>query len=290
MDPPPAAGDRFVESCEQEVYCGLNRGEAGRCHTYRYRQRVNALRSAAEQVTHRFVFRRRLPASLDRVGVYASTEGGLRFATRRSSRLDPMIFSVVDRYVRPGDRVWDIGANVGLFSAASAVRAGPAGHVTAVEADPWMARLLLKTAGHLPPTVAPMTVLCAAASSAYGIARFHIAQRSRATNFLEGFGTTQTGGTRSSVLVPTFPTDALAAEGPPAFVKIDVEGAEELVLRGLSQTLREHRPHLLCEVAAVNAASVTRILHDAAYSLLDATDGFKPVAAATPEILGIPIR
>src|SRR5215218_9140990 len=35
---------------------------------------------------------------------------------------------------------------------------------------------------------------------------------------------------------------------PPNFVMIDVEGSEIDVLRGMTRTIREHRPVILCEV------------------------------------------
>jgi FkbM family methyltransferase len=47
--------------------------------------------------------------------------------------------------------------------------------------------------------------------------------------------------------------DALADDVRPAFVKIDVEGAEELVLRGGLATLRRHRPLIAFEHGAGSA-------------------------------------
>ena len=45
---------------------------------------------------------------------------------------------MVHEMVRPGDVVWDIGANVGLFAFAAANRAGSSGQVIAVEPDLWL--------------------------------------------------------------------------------------------------------------------------------------------------------
>jgi FkbM family methyltransferase len=54
-----------------------------------------------------------------------------------------------------------------------------------------------------------------------------------------------------AVLVPCYRFDVVAevlAGPPPDVIKIDVEGAEALVLAGMSATLATHRPWLLCEV------------------------------------------
>jgi FkbM family methyltransferase len=52
--------------------------------------------------------------------------------------------------------------------------------------------------------------------------------------------------------VPALPLDLMleryASSVVPGFVKIDVEGAEAHVLRGMEMTLKEHHPHLLIEM------------------------------------------
>jgi FkbM family methyltransferase len=48
--------------------------------------------------------------------------------------------------VGPGNTVWDIGANLGLFGFAAAVAAGPSGRVLAVEPDTALAGLLRRSA------------------------------------------------------------------------------------------------------------------------------------------------
>ncbi len=241
------------------------------------------LRSALERATHRIVVRRRLPAPFAAARIYVSSEGGLRYLGRGMGRVDPALLRLAAETVRCGDRVWDIGANLGLFSFAAAVAAGPSGLVLAVEPDTVMAGLLRRSAaanrGH-----APVEVLPAAASDQESVARFHIARRSRSTNHLDGFGTSQTGGIRSTQLVPAVTLDSLASGLVfPDVIKIDVEQAEAAVLAGGSQVL-ERAAAVICEVAACNAAAVRDLLTAHGYTLYDGDlpSGERVLAAGAP--------
>ncbi len=54
--------------------------------------------------------------------------------------------------------------------------------------------------------------------------------------------------------------DAFIAENrlpPPGLVKIDVEGYEPFVLRGLAATIREHRPPILMELSDASRNNLT---------------------------------
>jgi hypothetical protein len=98
---------------------------------------------------------------------------------------------------------------------------------------------------------------------------FHIARRNRSTSHLAGFGSTMTGGTRSTRLVPTVTLDSLAAQFPaPDVIKIDVEGAELPVLAGGTVVL-SRMPTVICEVSGQNAEGATEILTGHGYTLYD---------------------
>src|ERR1700753_2897668 len=132
------------------------------------------LRAALEHNTHRLVVRRRLPAPFASARIYVSSEGGLKYLARRMSEVDPALLRLAAQVVMPGDTVWDVGANVGLFGFAAAVAAGPTGRVLAVEPDATLVTLLRRSvAGNL--GLAPIDVLPVAVSDELSVARFHIA-------------------------------------------------------------------------------------------------------------------
>jgi len=104
-----------------------------------------------------------------------------------------------------------------------------------------------------------------------------VAARNRATSYLSGFGTSQTGGSRRAITVRTTTLDDLERSfSSPDVIKIDVEGAEVPVLCGGAEVLAR-RPTLLVEVASENADAVDAILRPLGYRYRDAEDGFKPV-------------
>jgi len=236
------------------------------------------LRSALERTTHRVVFRRRLPEPFSAAVLYASTEGGLRYLRPRMGAVDPVLLGLASEVVRPGDVVWDIGANVGLFSFAAAVAAGPGGQVLAVEPDAVLVSFLRRSAA-ANRAHAPVGVLPVAIAGALGVARFHVALRNRSTSHLDGFGTKQAGGVRATELVPTVTLDWLAGHFPaPSVLKIDVEDAEAQALAGAAGVLAA-KPTIICEVAAHNATAVHRVLSRHGYTCYD---GDQPAEQRAP--------
>ena len=208
-------------------------------------------RSVVERLSRNRILKRRLPADFDRLPILVSPDSSLSFWR---PRLKSNLFDFAREFVGPGSVVWDLGANVGLFTLAAAHRAGPSGRVVAVEPDPWLAELLRKSVAMQRKPCAPIQVIPAAVSQALGIASLNIARRGRASNFLAGTpGSPHAGGVRDTVQVVTITLDWLLECGPPpAVVKIDVEGVEMDVLRGAKRMLTEVRPVILCEAFRAN--------------------------------------
>lgn len=231
---------------------------------------MSSIRSAAERATHWIVLRRRLPAPFEGAHIYVSSEGGLRYLRPTLTDVDPQLLRNAAELIQPGNVVWDFGGNVGLFSIPAAHRAGADGRVITVEADTWNVGMLRRSAAALPESAARMDVIPAAVSDKLGFATFNIATRNRSTNALDGLGSTQMGGVREAQTVPTVTMDAMLDSFPaPDVIKMDVEGAELLALRGATEVLKR-RPVILCEVGNGHDTAVRGLLSGAGYSCWDA--------------------
>src|SRR5271169_153083 len=236
-----------------------------------------ALRRLAELASRGVVLRRRLPVRFGSKRLYVSPECGLRYWRFDLGKIDPMLLDLAEHLVRPGDVVWDVGANVGLFTFAAAHRAA---RVLAFEPDPWLADLLERTAAFFPN----VSVIRAAVADYCGGGELHIARRARGSNFLLGKGHTQSGGTRRLEEVKVVTLDSLG-QAPPNVLKIDVEAGELAVLRGTARLLAQSLPVVICEVAKENVSAVTACLQG--YTLFDAERG-KPVNTAVWNTVAVP--
>jgi FkbM family methyltransferase len=227
-------------------------------------------RKGLEYLSNGIVLERRLPRALGRGRISVSPSSALKFWYPNLERVDPSLLSAAGELVRPGDIVWDVGANVGLFAFAAASLAGPGGHVLALEPDIWLTSLLHRTISRNRSSWAPVDVLPVAASDRVEVCHLKIAARGRSSNFL-GEGNSQTGGVRALQSTLSVTLDwLLSIYPPPNVLKIDVEGVEGLVLRGATRLLSEIRPRILCEVNENNSEEVTEILSESGYALYDA--------------------
>lgn len=220
------------------------------------------------------MLRRRLPFKFGRLPIYVTPEAGLRYWLAMS-RVDRTLYGMVEELVRPGITVWDVGANVGLFSFCAAVLSGPSGFVLSVEPDLWLAQLVGRSSQELSLNgnkCSRVQALCASISDSNRVTELKVSERARSSNHLvEAFGTTQAQGTRYTQLTVSLTLDFLLEHfPPPSVLKIDVETHEANVLRGATRLLREVRPTVWCEVSRENSEEVTRLLHEASYQLYGA--------------------
>jgi FkbM family methyltransferase len=155
-----------------------------------------------------------------------------------------------DRWKCQGKDVWDIGANVGIVSLLCARHA--ATRVVAFEpAGVNVARLEDHRQAN-PQVAARIEVIPAAVSDVDGEAEL-LAGHANAEGQITSRGVQlwhdPHRGTRA-VTVKTIRLDSLLGEGRPGpgLLKIDVEGAEVLVLAGSHHLLRQFRPAIVLEV------------------------------------------
>ena len=130
------------------------------------------LRTVAERLSRGRSFRYRLPQIYGGCRFYLTPEAGLRYwIPGRGIKGDETLLRNAAETVKPGNVVWDVGANMGLFSFAAAGVAGASGRVFAFEPDAVMAKLLRRSA-RLNPQAAPVEVIPCAIAEDVALAHF----------------------------------------------------------------------------------------------------------------------
>lgn len=192
------------------------------------------------------------------------------------------------RLLRPGDHAIDVGANLGYFTLVAAHLVGPAGSVRAFEPSPTIFPRLQANV-RLNPKL-NVRVYQAAVTDRRGQVTFYSAPADRSGySSLRHLG----GDVAGVATVAAVALDDLLAELPPTrLVKIDVEGAEWLVLQGMRRLLKRDRPYLICEIddgflreLGADADRVCRFLRDAGYDIYRIVErgALVPVAGAPTE-------
>ena len=232
---------------------------------------MGLLRTFVEKTSRNRVLLRHLPRDFNSAPIHVSPDASLH---HWKLRLHSDLFDLARQFVHPGDTIWDIGANVGLFAIAAAQKAGPQGCIVAIEPDLWLAALLQRSAALQPPAAAPIHILPVAVTNALGIGTLHIANRNRNSNHLASIAEhSQAGGTRETHQVLCITLDWLlehaSHENPPSLIKIDIEGAEIDLLHGAHRLLSEVRPLLMCESQHRNRPEITTIFREYNYKLYD---------------------
>lgn len=162
-----------------------------------------------------------------------------------------------------GGVVYDIGANVGFFTLLASRLVGPSGAVVAFEPVRENVRVLERNLQMNPST--NVRVRPEAVGDRPGEAELVNADNSVAAR-LRG-----PGDEADAIVtrVPVVSLDDLVRDGvipPPDVVKVDVEGAEVSVLRGMASILHEMAPTIVCETHGTLAA-VVRELDAAGYEV-----------------------
>ena len=237
------------------------------------------LRQLAERLSRGRVIRRTLPKEFGSAPLYVSPDSQLKYLKFGRYAFDAELLRVAYENVRPGMVVWDIGANVGVFTlAAASLSKGP---VLAVEADIWLAQLLTRSAHLRRNRSLDVRVIHAAIAERNGLSTLLISARGRASNALALPGAdARMGGVRRAETVATLTLDTLLDFGPPPdFVKIDIEGAEREALEGARRLLLEVRPVIYLEVSdrgrdwvAENLRTMSYVLYDGASATSERTE------------------
>jgi FkbM family methyltransferase len=149
---------------------------------------------------------------------------------------------LLDRFVRPGTTVVDVGANIGYNAIHAARLAGRRGRVFAVEPTPDNLDVLRRNVEAA--RLANVVVAPVAAGRAAGVRRFFVRGSRSAVNSL--FAESCYASVTDVLQVPVVPLDELV-DGAADVVKIDVEGAELDVLEGMPRLLNAGPRALIVE-------------------------------------------
>jgi len=182
----------------------------------------------------------------------AESRRSLTQTVRRFERESDRLCRIVDE-LDESDVFYDVGANTGLYTCFAANHCA---EVVAFEPYPPNVSELGRNARRNGDNVAVHEV---ALSNERGSVSFSVPRE------YPGQGKGSIGTEQPDVTVPTVDGDTLVKEGlipPPDVVKIDVEGAEPLVVDGLKQTLSDERCRLVhCEVHRPKASRESTQTH-----------------------------
>ncbi|MBI1975931.1 MAG: FkbM family methyltransferase [Candidatus Omnitrophica bacterium] len=140
------------------------------------------------------------------------------------------------RHVKKKMTVVDIGANIGYYTALCAAWVGPEGKVVAIEPEP-ESRVFLKRTLAL-NNFHNVEIITEALSDKKGTSRLYLCKENRGDNRLYE---DRDSRERGSICVQTTTLDSLLQQlgvlNKVDLIKMDIQGAECLVLRGMKQTL-----------------------------------------------------
>lgn len=172
------------------------------------------------------------------------------------------MLGALQRLIRPGDVVYDVGANIGIYSRFIVQEFG-ASKVYAFE----------PTAGNYPRLVRNLEIgRCANRSEALKLAigdedgevDFQVDDMSALTGALDSVNHGQASRNRVQYHLPPMIEKVSVARldtvirdrglTPPDVVKLDIEGAEALALKGAHKLLEERRPRLAIELHSGSVA------------------------------------
>ncbi|MFH1843209.1 MAG: FkbM family methyltransferase [bacterium] len=166
-------------------------------------------------------------------------------------------FCQVGQWIAAGDWVIDIGANIGHYTFCFANLVGASGRVIAVEPVPETFELLANNVAFLP--FRNVTLLNIAASDTPQIRGMTVpTYETGLANYYEAHLTRKDPAFR----VLCTPLDSLHLDHPIKLVKIDAEGHELCVLRGMQTLLERDHPVLVVECGT---PEVTAFLRDYGY-------------------------
>jgi FkbM family methyltransferase len=188
---------------------------------------------------------------------------------------DEMLAEIHD-HCDPDAVIYDIGANVGVYSLALAVDS-PERRLLAFEPAPRI-RAQLEANVDCNSLTSRIDVLDCGVGDEDGTAPFYLSTYPELSGFDRESASRWEASLAETITVPVRRVDTIAeSHSPPDAIKIDVEGAGPAVLRGATETLRTAQPTLFIEVHEEGLSTDTGhelrdILETVDYSIIERDD------------------
>lgn len=159
-------------------------------------------------------------------------------------------WQALQKHLHPGATFVDIGAHIGYYSLKATVPLGPSGRVLAIEPNPeTLRKLRANIAASRARIITVEPVACSGSESIVEL--FAGPSTNTGETSLSRANASQDGPSTATYRVRARPLDAIIREAGVSrvdAVKIDVEGAELMVLKGAQDTLDRFHPVVLAEV------------------------------------------
>ena len=211
--------------------------------------------------------------------IFVDRQGTGAWEDMLAGRFDAEIYDVVAQALPArGGIVWDVGAHIGFHTLGFASLVGPSGHVVGFEPNSSNRERLEWNLERNADLAARIEILPCALSDRNGDSSLVISRDiesgASSMSFLDGTTPSVDPGIArewNKVVVPVRTADALVRDGTaaaPDIIKIDVEGAELLVLQGATEIVRTLWPTVIVEAHSANLAVETqRWLHEQGYAV-----------------------
>jgi FkbM family methyltransferase len=163
---------------------------------------------------------------------------------------EPDSWAAIAQHLRSGDTFVDVGAHIGYYTLKAASTVGASGRVLAIEPNP---RTLEQLKDNVQASNATaVTIFPFACSDSEGILELFAAPSvNTGESSLSRLNASQEGAAVVSYKVRARPLDDIVREANVSrvdVIKVDVEGAEYVVMKGGSATLSRFHPLLIAEV------------------------------------------
>jgi FkbM family methyltransferase len=253
---------------------------------------------------------RHLPSALRRVfkpfvPVWVQLEPGIRMLLDPEDLVSRVILqtgnwetaaAAIRHHLTPGSTFVDVGAHIGYYSLNAAISVGPMGHVLAIEPDPDTSKKLAANVEASGAGVVQIeSVACFDCETTLRL--FAASPSNTGKGSLSEANSSEYAPVSVVHTVKARRLDAIIADAGLSRIdvlKIDVEGAEHLALKGAEDTLARYSPVLFVELEDdllrrmhSSSAAVVSFLKSRGYSMVrtydEANFEFRPSAEARPQ-------